>query len=71
MNKLKLKALNLGAKELLSKEQMKNINGGTGCIAHDCSWGGEAGNCYTVDNECTCKLLEGGTAFAPICAIQN
>ncbi|RAJ76622.1 hypothetical protein CLV59_108141 [Chitinophaga dinghuensis] len=30
MKKLKLKALDLGAKELLSREQLKNILGGSG-----------------------------------------
>lgn len=37
MEKFKLKALQLGAKALLTREEMKNVNGGgTGCYTSQC-----------------------------------
>ncbi|MBS0030356.1 hypothetical protein ACTJJ0_26005 [Chitinophaga sp. 22321] len=67
MKKLKLKALHLGATEVLSREQLKNVLGGTG------SAGSGDGHCktgkcklyvsdlgITVDGDCT-DFHEGGT----------
>jgi len=58
MKKLKLKALELGASEVLTREQLKNVLGGDG------SGGGSGGSCfgtyfYSGDNGCeyvTCHL---------------
>ena len=60
MKKLKLRALELGANELLTREQLKNVMGGDG--SGDGS-GGEDATCRTIkcgDHPCTEKV---GTAF--------
>jgi hypothetical protein len=48
MKKLKLKALELGAKELLSREQLKHVIGGD-----DGSGSGGAHTCYGSQSSCS------------------
>jgi hypothetical protein len=59
MEKLKLKALKLGVNDLLSKEEMKNISGGTGCRPMVCNNEyGDVGTCGTnpIGNACMCVV---------------
>lgn len=44
MKKLKLKALELGASELLTRQQLKNVMGGSGSGGSSCE---VSVNCYT------------------------
>jgi hypothetical protein len=68
MKRLKLKALQLGAFEMLTKEQMKKVNGGTGtCSNAICSLFNNtaAGVCRsTIAGGCGC-IFEGGTSGPP------
>jgi len=49
MKKLRLKALSLGAREILNREQLKAVTGG--CFTDtDC---GSGGSCDTNSNQCT------------------
>ncbi|WP_341841542.1 hypothetical protein [Chitinophaga caseinilytica] len=48
MKKLQLKALDLGAKEILSREQLRNVLGGNGSDG-----GSDAGSFSTCSTTCT------------------
>lgn len=52
MKKLKLKALELGAKEVLTRAQLKNILGGSGNGGNECS-------AYACNQKCTCEANSG------------
>jgi hypothetical protein len=52
MKKIKLKALYLGAREILSREQLRNITGGA-CYETDCPVG------YICNTEDACVLESG------------
>jgi hypothetical protein len=58
MEKLKLKALKLGVNELLTKEEMKSINGGTGCKVGPCT-GGFCNGGDGIHSPCTCQVPSG------------
>ncbi|TWF40655.1 hypothetical protein FHW36_104338 [Chitinophaga polysaccharea] len=68
MKKLKLKALDLGAKELLTREQLKNVMGGDGSGTKDCT-----NDCGEALGECpeglTCKsqLCDNGDYYVRVC----
>jgi hypothetical protein len=68
MEKLKFKALQLGANELLTKEQMKNVGGGSGCPPNQCSVNSLFGYCslWTFSN-CDC-LINGEGYISAYCA---
>lgn len=60
MKKLRLKALSLGAREILSREQLKSITGG--CIVDtDCP----GGYCNAIDS--TCHYDSGGSGSTGTC----
>jgi hypothetical protein len=53
MKKLKLKALELGAKEILTREQLKNIIGGDGGGCSSCEFTGCDSN-HQCDTSSSC-----------------
>ncbi len=75
MKKVKLKALEAGAKELLSREQLKNVLGGSGSGGGTCSnnvcgvfyEGGQVGNgfCGSIAGE-SCHCIPTGGPGLPI-----
>lgn len=57
MEKLKLKALKLGLDDLLTKEQMKNIGGGTGCYLNNyCEGSGFCVGGNGITSPCICYV---------------
>ena len=80
MKKLQLRALQLGAKELLTREQLKNILGGNGSVGSNGNGGGGSGSGST-DPKCgqcnshpgyTCALQQTSTSKLCMCgAIEN
>ena len=72
MKKLKLKALELGAKELLTKEQMKKVAGGTGCPSNLCTVGSGYGSGYCGLNGlgfCNC-IVNSQYYYTAFCASE-
>lgn len=67
MKKLKLKALELGARELLSREQLKNVIGGSGTGSEDPGSNSGSGDCVNDKFE-ACKGKGDGDAC---CFIWN
>ena len=68
MEKLKLKALQLGVKEMLTKEQMKKITGGTGCHNGSCQAAVGAGLCGGDGIHIPCQCIVFGVAYPdPAC----
>jgi hypothetical protein len=70
MKKLKLRALDLGSSEILSREQLKNIIGANGSGSDRCSndrlcsvYGGWDGGCATMETgQCRCVIYRNGSA---------
>jgi hypothetical protein len=57
MKKLRLKALSLGAREILSREQLRTITGGQCSTDNDCP----SGSVCTSLNECSSDPYSGGS----------
>ncbi|HVW99419.1 MAG TPA: hypothetical protein VHA52_03120 [Candidatus Babeliaceae bacterium] len=69
MKKLKLKALELGAMEVLTRQQLKSILGGDG------SGSGSGNGCPSGEAPCICNFVDEGcqvpTTCAHICGVQG
>ncbi len=57
MKKLRLKALSLGAREILNRDQLRRITGGSCSTDYDCG----AGSVCNSLNECTADPNQGGS----------
>lgn len=66
MKKLTLKALELGARELLSREQLKNILGGDIGSATDCD-GDKVQVCQSKQEGTSCCFTWSGTIYRGKC----
>jgi hypothetical protein len=60
MKKLKLKALSLGAREILSREQLRQINGGSTPSYGCCQWYGGCGGYVEATAHCVCDGYDEG-----------
>lgn len=74
MKKLKLKSLNLGLSEVLTREQLKNVMGADGSYAHKCSDDricslnqvGDGGCATMQTGQCRCVRYAHGVAVESV-----